>query len=75
MSQLEQLHGPLDVRKAAATELGVQRRIGATRQKINLEAFGFSGFPGLPTLVGPFNVVDMRVSLTQSVIDLLELRP
>src|SRR4051812_10144910 len=29
---------------------------GATRQKISLEAFGFSGFPGFPTLIGPFNV-------------------
>jgi outer membrane protein TolC len=45
-------------------------RVAATRQKINLEAFGFSGFPGLPTLVGPFNVVDMRATLTQSVLDL-----
>jgi outer membrane protein TolC len=44
-------------------------RLAATRQKINLEAFGFSGFPGVPTLVGPFNVVDMRATVTQSVFD------
>src|SRR5438105_8565305 len=36
-------------------------RFSAVRQKINLEAFGFSGFPGIPTVVGPFNVFDTRV--------------
>ena len=44
--------------------------LAATRQKINLEAFGFSGFPGLPVLVGPFNVVDARAVVSQAVIDL-----
>jgi outer membrane protein TolC len=44
----------------------------AERQKISLEAFGFSslpGLPGLPTLVGPFNVFDVRASVTERVVD------
>jgi outer membrane protein TolC len=45
-------------------------RLTATRQKISLDAFGFTGFPGLPTLIGPFNVVDARVSVTDNVFDL-----
>jgi outer membrane protein TolC len=45
-------------------------RLSATRQKINLEAFGFTGFAGVPTLVGPFNVFDARVSMTESLVDL-----
>jgi outer membrane protein TolC len=46
-------------------------RVSATRQKINLEAFGFTGFPGVPsTLVGPFNVFDARVAVTESLVDL-----
>lgn len=45
-------------------------RFSATRQKISLDAFGFTGFPGLPTLIGPFNVYDVRASVTESVLDL-----
>jgi outer membrane protein TolC len=40
------------------------------REKVNLAAFGFSGFPGVPTLIGPFNVFDARVYVSQSVFDL-----
>ncbi len=45
-------------------------RLTGTREKINLQAFGFSSFPGIPTVVGPFNVVDARVAVTQNVLDL-----
>src|SRR5262249_22296473 len=46
-----------------------------TRQTINLAAFGFGGgpgspFPDLPSVVGPFNVFDARVSVSQAVVDL-----
>jgi len=34
------------------------------RQKISLDQFGFN-FPGFPKLIGPFNVYDARVSLSQ----------
>jgi outer membrane protein TolC len=52
----------------------VNGRVSETRQTLNLAAFGFSGgpgspFAGIPTIVGPFNVFDARVFLTQSVLD------
>jgi outer membrane protein TolC len=42
----------------------------AVRQKISLAAFGFSGFGDFPELIGPFNVVDARAYLSQTVLDL-----
>jgi outer membrane protein TolC len=52
----------------------VNARISETRQQINLQAFGFGGFgdafAGIPTIVGPFNVFDARVYVSQSVLDL-----
>jgi outer membrane protein TolC len=49
-------------------------RVSETRQTINLAAFGFGGgagspFGDIPTIVGPFNVFDARVFLSQSVLD------
>lgn len=41
--------------------------LNGTRQIINLQAYGF---PADPPLVGPFNVFDARVSVSQPVIDL-----
>jgi outer membrane protein TolC len=39
-------------------------------QKVNLAAFGFSGFPGVSELVGPFSVFDARVTASQSLVDI-----
>jgi outer membrane protein TolC len=52
----------------------VNGRIGETRQTLNLAAFGFGGgagspFGDVPTIVGPFNVFDARIFLSQSVLD------
>jgi outer membrane protein TolC len=41
-----------------------------SRLKTNLEAFGFPLGPQFPRVVGPFNVVDARVSVSQAVLDL-----
>jgi outer membrane protein TolC len=38
-------------------------------QQVNLAAFGFSGFPGMKTIVGPFNVFDVRAGVSQNVLD------
>ena len=51
----------------------VNGRISETRQKINLAAFGFPLPAGIPSIVGPFNVFDARVFLSQSVLDLKAL--
>jgi len=44
--------------------------VSESRQRINLEAFGFnpSNF-GLSPVVGPFNTFDARVTLSQSLVD------
>jgi outer membrane protein TolC len=53
----------------------INGRVSETRQKINLAAFGFGtgsgpSFPGVPDIVGPFNVFDARLFVTQSVFNL-----
>lgn len=52
----------------------VSARVSETRLQNNLQAFGFgsfgSAFANVPTIVGPFNVFDARVYLSQSVFDL-----
>jgi outer membrane protein TolC len=45
----------------------VSGSLGWRRQVLNLEAFGF---PAKPPIVGPFNVEDYRVYLSQPVVDL-----
>ncbi len=48
----------------------VNGRLAETRQKVNLAAFGFPLPAGVPAVVGPFDVFDARVGLSQSVFDL-----
>jgi outer membrane protein TolC len=43
------------------------------QEQVNLEAFGFHGFPGMETVVGPFNVFDIRAYLSQTVLDISAL--
>jgi outer membrane protein TolC len=63
------------VRWRALSELlpNINARVSETRQQINLAAFGFGGsaspFGDIPTIVGPFNVFDARVYLSQSVLN------
>jgi outer membrane protein TolC len=47
----------------------VSGNLEAAREKINLAAFGFTA-PGIPQLVGPFNLYDARLRMSQSLIDL-----
>ncbi len=53
----------------------IDARAVGTRQTTNLAAFGFdtSLFPGIPEVVGPFNVFDARVLVSQPVLDLSAL--
>ncbi len=39
-----------------------------SQQQINLAAYGFSA-PGIPTIVGPFNLFDARLNFSQTVLD------
>jgi outer membrane protein TolC len=43
--------------------------VSETREQINLAAFGLPQFPGIPNIVGPFNVFDARANLSQSALD------
>jgi outer membrane protein TolC len=44
-------------------------RVSESRQVVNLAAFGFPLPAGIPSIVGPFNLFDARVYLSQSVLD------
>ena len=59
-------------RRIALSELlpNITGRVNENRQQINLAAFGFPLPAGVPSLVGPFNVFDARLSASQSVFDL-----
>src|SRR5204862_3595216 len=41
-------------------------RFSESVQQVNLSAFGFSGLPGVPQVVGPFGVFDARAYLSES---------
>jgi outer membrane protein TolC len=45
-------------------------RVAETRQLIDLAAYGFPLPPGIPPIVGPFNLFDARVYGSQTVFDL-----
>jgi outer membrane protein TolC len=47
----------------------ISGRVTETRQQLNLAAFGFPLPAGFPSIVGPFNVFDARISLSQSILD------
>ena len=47
----------------------VSAGVTETVQQINLNAFGFGGFPGSPPVVGPFSVFDARARYSHSVLD------
>src|ERR1051325_570569 len=46
----------------------------ASEQQINLAALGFTGFPGVPQIVGPFHSVDLRAGVSQTVFDFTRLK-
>jgi outer membrane protein TolC len=53
----------------------INGRVSETRQEINLQAFGFGSgafgdaFGNVPPIVGPFNVFDARVYVSQAILD------
>jgi outer membrane protein TolC len=52
----------------------VVAKVSDAGEQINLKALGFSGFPGIPVIVGPFNVFDTRISASQNLFNLSALR-
>jgi outer membrane protein TolC len=59
------------VRLSALSKLLPNVALGVrdSQQQVNLAAYGFTGFPGMRTIVGPYNVFDIRASVSQSVLD------
>ena len=59
-------------RRIAFSELlpNLSATLSEARRKTNLEAFGFPLGPGFPRVVGPYNVVDARLTVTQTAFDL-----
>ena len=51
----------------------VNGRLAETRQVVDLAAYGFPLPEGIPPIVGPFNLFDARVFVTQPIIDLKAL--
>jgi outer membrane protein TolC len=53
----------------------ITTRTSDTSQQIDLQALGFpGGIPGIPNIVGPFNVFDARLYVSQAVLNLSALR-
>jgi len=52
----------------------VSSNLLATDQQTNLAALGFTGFPGIPQIVGPYHYFDLRAGASQSVFDLTRIR-
>ncbi len=62
-------------RVAALSELmpNVTGRVQQSATQVNLAAFGFSGFPGVSRIVGPFSVFDARAAVIQPLLNLRTL--
>ncbi len=67
----EGIRGAQGSRDRARSQLypNLSAAVSESQQQVNLEALGFRGFPGMPTVVGPFSVFDIRVYLSQTVLD------
>ncbi len=68
----ERVHESESQRSLARSELlpNVVGRVSEVRQEVNLAAFGFTGAGfNFGPIVGPFNVFDARIAVTQSVFD------
>ena len=47
----------------------VDAYVAAEQRQVNLAAFGFTGFPGINQVIGPFGLVDARATFSQSLLD------
>jgi outer membrane protein TolC len=60
-----------ELRKRSELLPDLTGRVANTVQQVNLAAFGIKiPFPGVKSVVGPFNIFDARAYLTQSLLDL-----
>lgn len=52
----------------------VNIRPPASVQQVHLAAFGFTGVSGIPSVVGPFALVDARATVNQSLLEIRQRR-
>ncbi len=79
---LAMISGDLDIRQTRAQRLqtladllpNLSVRPSVAEEQTSLAAFGFSAFPGVPPILGPFTVVDARAFLSTPVVDLKSWR-
>jgi outer membrane protein TolC len=79
---LGMISGDLDVRQTRAQRLqaladllpNFSVRPSVIEEQTSLAAFGFTNFPGVPQILGPFTVVDARAVLSTPVVDLKSWR-
>lgn len=66
----QRLNSMKSLRLTALSEVlpHVSASVRESRQTLSTAAFGFS-FPGLPTVIGPFNVFDARVGVSTPIFD------
>jgi outer membrane protein TolC len=71
----ESSSGAMGARRVALADLlpNVNGTVSEARRKTNLEAFGFPLREEFPRIVGPFNVFDARIFLSQTVLDMSAL--
>ncbi|MBN1568793.1 MAG: TolC family protein [Acidobacteria bacterium] len=67
----QSVHAVRGARLLALSQLLPQVTAGLNehQQQVNLSAFGFEPSPGMKTIVGPFNVFDVRAYVTQPILD------
>lgn len=71
--QAERLAAAEHLRELARLLPTVEAYAATAQQQVNLAAFGFSGFPGVPQVIGPFALVDARATLTETLLDFEQL--
>jgi len=67
----QSLQATRGVRMLALSQLlpKVTTGVSEVQQQVNLAAFGFEPTPGRPSVVGPFNVFDVRAYVSQTILD------
>lgn len=48
----------------------VSGNVRESRQLVNAAAYGFTSFPGVPALIGPYSVFDARLGVSAPILDL-----
>jgi outer membrane protein TolC len=75
---LAMVSGDLDIRQTRAQRMqtladllpNLSVRPSVTEEQTSLASFGFTNFPGVPPILGPFTVVDARAVMSAPVVDL-----